>query len=448
MQARYDLAVEAIKTFHTGVSEDFLLKQDQFKELRDRLLKSAADFYGKLGGAAGPGDRPRLAAGAGGVELRAGRADRQGRPQGGRAGGAPGGAGGAGGAGGRAGGRRRGDGRRRPEPDRGRRAARSDGQDGRGAGDVPPGGVAAGGPGGVRPGGAGRAGGLPVAAGLAPVRRRARPTRRWRPTGWRGPTRRRWPRPPGPSNDARRDLADTVNRIGILLAETGKPTEAEAEYRQALAIHQKLADDNPAVTDFRSRPGGQPQQPRHPAERDGQAGGGGGRVPRRRWRSSRSWPTTTPPSPTSAASLADSHNNLGLLLSQTGKPAEAEAEYREALAIQREAGRRQPRRHRLPQPPGAQPQQPRHPAVGDGPAGGGGGRVPRGAGDLPPISRGKSQPSRYRDNVANLESNLSVVLRRLGRPAEARDLARLAVAALEGWSRRSRQAVVPLRPGR
>ena len=49
VQDRYDLAVEAIKTFHTGVSEDFLLKQDQFKELRDRLLNSAADFYGKLG---------------------------------------------------------------------------------------------------------------------------------------------------------------------------------------------------------------------------------------------------------------------------------------------------------------------------------------------------------------------------------------------------------------
>src|SRR5271165_3110796 len=49
VQARYNLAVEAIKTFHTGVSEDFLLKQDQFKELRDRLLRSASDFYGKLG---------------------------------------------------------------------------------------------------------------------------------------------------------------------------------------------------------------------------------------------------------------------------------------------------------------------------------------------------------------------------------------------------------------
>jgi serine/threonine-protein kinase len=49
VEARYNLAVEAIKTFHTGVSEDFLLKQDQFKEVRDRLLKSASDFYGKLG---------------------------------------------------------------------------------------------------------------------------------------------------------------------------------------------------------------------------------------------------------------------------------------------------------------------------------------------------------------------------------------------------------------
>jgi tetratricopeptide (TPR) repeat protein len=49
VEQRYDLAVDAIRTFHTGVSEDFLLKQNQFKELRDRLLKSAADFYGKLG---------------------------------------------------------------------------------------------------------------------------------------------------------------------------------------------------------------------------------------------------------------------------------------------------------------------------------------------------------------------------------------------------------------
>ncbi len=44
VQARYDLAVDAIKTFHTGVSEDFLLKENQFKDLRNRLLKAAQDF--------------------------------------------------------------------------------------------------------------------------------------------------------------------------------------------------------------------------------------------------------------------------------------------------------------------------------------------------------------------------------------------------------------------
>ena len=41
--------MQAIKTFHTGVSEDFLLKEEQFKEVRDRLLKSASDFYSELG---------------------------------------------------------------------------------------------------------------------------------------------------------------------------------------------------------------------------------------------------------------------------------------------------------------------------------------------------------------------------------------------------------------
>jgi serine/threonine-protein kinase len=49
VEARYNLAIEAIKTFHTGVSEDFLLKQERFKELRDRLLKAASGFYERLG---------------------------------------------------------------------------------------------------------------------------------------------------------------------------------------------------------------------------------------------------------------------------------------------------------------------------------------------------------------------------------------------------------------
>jgi tetratricopeptide (TPR) repeat protein len=61
-------------------------------------------------------------------------------------------------------------------------------------------------------------------------------------------------------------------------------SEAEAEYRQAIAISQKVTADNPAVTRFR-------------------------------------------------VFLGNHHHGLGDLLSQTGKPAEAEAEYRRALEI-------------------------------------------------------------------------------------------------------------------
>ena len=37
-----------------------------------------------------------------------------------------------------------------------------------------------------------------------------------------------------------------------MLSNTGKPSEAEVEHRKALRFDQKLADDNPAVTQFRS----------------------------------------------------------------------------------------------------------------------------------------------------------------------------------------------------
>ena len=46
-------------------------------------------------------------------------------------------------------------------------------------------------------------------------------------------------------------LAVTVSRIGLLLSQTGKPTEAESEYRRALEIRQKLAADNPKLADHR-----------------------------------------------------------------------------------------------------------------------------------------------------------------------------------------------------
>lgn len=48
VQARFDTAVRAIETFHTGVSEDALLKNPQFDVLRAKLLKEATRFYDDL----------------------------------------------------------------------------------------------------------------------------------------------------------------------------------------------------------------------------------------------------------------------------------------------------------------------------------------------------------------------------------------------------------------
>jgi serine/threonine-protein kinase len=47
-RARFDLALEAIKTFHGGVSEDVLLKEKQFVGLRTKLLRMGTDFYQRL----------------------------------------------------------------------------------------------------------------------------------------------------------------------------------------------------------------------------------------------------------------------------------------------------------------------------------------------------------------------------------------------------------------
>ena len=320
VQARYELAVEAIRTFHTGVSEDFLLKEVRFKDLRDRLLRSASGFYEKLGALLGRetdlGSRRALAR----ANFELAEAD--------RAGGAHARmrwwrhrsvAGGAAGAGGRAGGRRGGAGRRRPQPGRRRRPPRIGREDRRGAwrrtarprpcwrgprrSRRRPGPR-------WRPAGRGWAASWP---------RSARMARRWRPSAWPGPTRRRWPRPTGRRTTARLELADTVNNIGNVLSKRAGKAEAEVEYRDALRIRRELDEANPGVAAFRrgrrrataispccwARPAG----PRRPRPSTGRA-----------WRSAGNWSRRTPPSPHSARSLAGGHAGLGIHLAQTGRP--------------------------------------------------------------------------------------------------------------------------------
>jgi serine/threonine-protein kinase len=47
-RARFNLAMDAVRLFHGDVSEDLLLKERPFAELRTKLLRGAAGFYGKL----------------------------------------------------------------------------------------------------------------------------------------------------------------------------------------------------------------------------------------------------------------------------------------------------------------------------------------------------------------------------------------------------------------
>ena len=42
--------MDAIKLFQGEVGDDLVLKADQFKPLRDKLLRNAVDFYSKLQG--------------------------------------------------------------------------------------------------------------------------------------------------------------------------------------------------------------------------------------------------------------------------------------------------------------------------------------------------------------------------------------------------------------
>jgi eukaryotic-like serine/threonine-protein kinase len=49
VQARFELARDAIRTFKSGVEQDETLKEDRLKPLRDKLLGSARQFYDKLG---------------------------------------------------------------------------------------------------------------------------------------------------------------------------------------------------------------------------------------------------------------------------------------------------------------------------------------------------------------------------------------------------------------
>ncbi len=292
VQARYELSVEAIKTFHTGVSEDFLLKEEKFKELRDRLLKSASDFYGKLGALLGRerdlASRRALAAAnfeLAGLTAKVGRnADalvahravleaRRALAAEPRASAAV-------------------------EADVGRSLTEiaglleSAGKTDEALAAYREAEAVLSGP---------SAESSQARAALADCRSRmgfflttvGKDDQALATYRLARADQEKLAEASGASPEARRDLGDTVNRIGRLLANTGRPKEAEAEYRAALEIRKKLADEDPTVTELQN-------------------------------------------------SLAATHNNLGILMLKSGRSKEAEAEYRTALAIRQKLAEANP----------------------------------------------------------------------------------------------------------
>ena len=214
-RARFDLALEAIKTFHSGVSEELVLKEKQFDGLRTKLLRGATDFYRRLEDLlAGEPDRRSARCWAGLSRHR--RADGQDRLAGRGPDGTAAWAGAPNGPGGRRGARRLPEAGRGAEPDRGRRPAGGQRRDGR-----------------------------RVLASYQRARELLEPLARSSPDE--------------PSDRAA--VAKCLRGIARVQYHAGRAPESLASHERARAIFQDLADDHPALTPLPARPGGEP--PRH-----------------------------------------------------------------------------------------------------------------------------------------------------------------------------------------
>jgi serine/threonine protein kinase/tetratricopeptide (TPR) repeat protein len=335
VQARYDLAVDAIRTFHTGVSEDFLLKQEQFKDVRDRLLKSASDFYGKLGALLGKETdlASRRAVGEANYEV-AELTSKVGKPDDALAA------------------------HQQVVAARTRLAAESP-DDPAIKADLGRSLTAVGGLLEIT----GRTGEAELTyrkaesllvelvttiAEAAAVRGvlancRSRLGSLLHSTGRDDEAlsvyrlaradQQALAAAPGATAESRRDLSDTISRVARALEATGKSAEAAAEYREALAIQQLLADNNPAVTDFQSRLASSHTDLGNLLRNTGKQSAAAAEF-REALAVQQKLAEFNPAVTQFRNSLANSHNSLGYLLSNSGKLSEAESEYRKALAVQ------------------------------------------------------------------------------------------------------------------
>lgn len=136
-----------------------------------------------------------------------------------------------------------------------------------------------------------------------------------------------------PTDAVHAQLAANHHNIGLALNETGKPAEALQSYQKALNIWQKLADNNPSVTQYQKdlalvrnsigyllKQTGQPQEALQSFQKALDI----------RQKLANDNPTVTQ----YQRDLANSHNNIGIQLRQMGRPAEALQSYQKGVAIQ------------------------------------------------------------------------------------------------------------------
>jgi eukaryotic-like serine/threonine-protein kinase len=127
-------------------------------------------------------------------------------------------------------------------------------------------------------------------------------------------------------------LAVNQNRMGILQSQTGKPAEAMKSYQRALAIRQKLTDDNPKVTEFRFGMAGCQMNIGNLQSDTGKMA----EALDSYQRALAIYQKLTGDNPAVAdfrSRQAINHTVIGLLQSQTGKPVEALESHKQAVAI-------------------------------------------------------------------------------------------------------------------
>jgi tetratricopeptide (TPR) repeat protein len=285
VEARFATAQKAIATFHTGVSEDFLLKNPEFTALRTKLLQEAAGFYADLekllAGKTDTNSRKLLAEGYGQLaELTAKIGDQKEALA-----------------------------VQRKALAVRRELAAAPGSDVETRLDV--------------------ARSLRAVAillgdsGDMPGTRLAHEEQRDLAAAMEAEA---------PTDAVRTQLAYGHNGAGWVLARTGKPAEALVEYQRALAVRQKLADANPAVTEFQKdvanshyNIGNVLDELGRPAE---------GLQEYQKALAIRQKLAVANPADTALQfNLGYSHNNIGFVLLRSGKPSEALKEFQQALAI-------------------------------------------------------------------------------------------------------------------